>query len=377
MRCMLARSHCIGVIADAGNSSPGRCRPSAASSRRVASPGPAKYIRLSGRCINFRIMRATMSDESPTAGVRLVTVDDNNDGQRLDNFLLGLLKGVPRSWVYRVLRTGEVRVNKGRCKPSLRLRAGDQVRVPPVRVAEREPGVAPRGLIDTIEKSIIYEDDLIIGLNKPSGVAVHGGSGLSFGVIETLRSARPNAPFLELAHRLDRDTSGCLLLAKKRAALVRLQELQRDGRIDKRYSALLNGRIRKGAWRCDLPLRKNTLKSGERVVRVDPEGKPAATRFEVLRRFADASLVEATLETGRTHQIRVHAAANATPILGDEKYGDEEVNRRMRELGLRRLFLHAASLRFEWPGVKGGIRIAAPLPTDLEAVLEKLNEQTL
>lgn len=374
---MLARPLCAGLTAGTGNSSPGfgHVRPLVVAGTIL--PGPSKYTRLSGRCIKFRRMQATMADESGESGVRFVTVDQHNHGQRLDNFLLGLLKGVPRSWVYRVLRTGEVRVNKGRCKPSQRLAQGDRVRVPPVRLAERDPGQPPPSMLASIEKSIIYEDDQILAIDKPSGLAVHGGSGLSFGVIEALRAARPDAPFLELAHRLDRDTSGCLLLAKRRPALVRLQELQRNGRIDKRYLALLAGKIRKGAWRCDLPLRKNTLKSGERIVRVDPEGKVAATAFTVLRRFADASLVEAVLETGRTHQIRVHAAANGTPILGDDKYGDETANRRLRELGLRRLFLHAASLQFEWPDRRERVRIEAPLPEDLAAVLGKLNDQTL
>ncbi|MCB1801303.1 MAG: 23S rRNA pseudouridine(955/2504/2580) synthase RluC [Gammaproteobacteria bacterium] len=318
-----------------------------------------------------------MGETHENGRVRFVTIDENNDGQRLDNYLLSLLKGVPRSWIYRVLRTGEVRVNKGRCKPSRRLKSGDQVRVPPVDTARRDPGEIPEQVVDSIDNSIIYEDDLLIALNKPSGIAVHGGSGLSFGVIETLRNARPNAPYLELAHRLDRDTSGCLLVAKKRSALIELQELQRSGRIDKRYSALLAGKTRKGAWRCELPLRKNTLQGGERVVRVDPLGKAAATAFKVVQRFADATLVEATLETGRTHQIRVHAAAAGMPILGDPKYGDEEANRRLRDKGLRRLFLHAASLQFAWPNVRGGLSIRAPLPQDLQKVLDRLDEESI
>ena len=315
------------------------------------------------------------TDTGQAPRVQLVTIDDNNDGQRVDNFLLSRLKGVPRSWVYRVLRRGEVRVNKGRCKPSQRLHRGDVVRIPPLRLDTRPSGSPPNALIRSIESAVLYEDDQLLALDKPSGIAVHGGSGVSFGVIEILRAARPNAPYLELAHRLDRDTSGCLLVAKRRSALVRLQELQRAGRIEKRYRALLAGRIRKGGWRADLPLRKNTLQSGERVVRVDPLGKPAATVFSVVKRFADATLVEATLETGRTHQIRVHAAANGTPILGDEKYGDEDANRRFRRAGLRRLFLHAASLRFAWPNIRGGIHIEAPLPNELTSIFETLHEK--
>lgn len=306
------------------------------------------------------------------SGVRQVVVGENNHGQRLDNFLMAQLKGVPRAWVYRVLRRGEVRVNKGRCRPERRLQAGDVVRIPPVRTVQRPPGSAPDAVVEQIEKSIVYEDDLLIVVNKPAGLAVHGGSGVSYGVIEAFRAARPAAPFLELVHRLDRDTSGCLMLAKKRRVLRDLQELQRAGRIEKRYLALLAGRIRQGAWKTDLPLRKNTLQGGERVVRVDPEGKPAVTRFEVTRRYRDCTLVEALLETGRTHQIRVHAASAGHPILGDPKYGDEPAAGLARAIGLRRLFLHAASLRFDWPGQRGGLRIEAPLPEPLPQILEGL-----
>ena len=312
--------------------------------------------------------------EGRSARVQTVTVDENHDGPRLDNFLIARLRGVPRSWVYRVLRRGEVRVNKGRCKPSRRLQIGDVVRIPPVRVSEKAANSPSRDLINKINKSIIYEDNLLLIVNKPTGVAVHGGSGLAHGVIEILRAARPDSNFLELAHRLDRETSGCLMLAKKRSALRRLQELQRDAKIEKRYLALLAGRTRKGRWRVDFPLRKNTLQGGERVVRVDPEGKPAATVFRKLEQFGDAMLVEATLETGRTHQIRVHAAANGTPLLGDEKYGDAEANRAFRALGLRRLFLHAASLRFDWPECRGGFQIQAALPTELQSVVETLRK---
>ena len=306
-------------------------------------------------------------------GAQLVTVDDSNDGQRLDNFLIGRLKGVPRSWIYRILRRGEVRVNKGRCKPARRLQAGDVVRIPPLRQTDKTLGRPADGLISLLINSITYEDDLIIVVNKPAGVAVHGGSGLAHGVIEILRAARPQAGFLELVHRLDRDTSGCLMVAKSRGSLRMLQELQRAGKIEKRYLALLAGRIRRGAWRADLPLKKNTLKSGERVVRVDPQGKPAVTLFKVIRRYAASTLVEAGLETGRTHQIRVHAAANGTPILGDPKYGDEAANREFRGIGLRRLFLHAASLRFDWPQGGGRFFVEAALPSDLQALLESLD----
>jgi len=307
-----------------------------------------------------------------SVGVRTVEVDENNDGQRLDNFLTSQLKGVPRSWIYRVLRRGEVRVNKGRCKPHRRLRIGDIVRIPPVRQASPGGAKPSESAVKKIEESIIYEDDLIIVLNKPAGVAVHGGSGLAHGVIERMRDGRPDARFLELVHRLDRETSGCLMIAKRRAALRALQELQRSGAIEKRYLALLAGRIRKGRWRADLPLRKNTLKSGERIVRVDPEGKPASTVFRVMERFAHHTLVEAELETGRTHQIRVHAAAGGHPIAGDPKYGLDDDNRALRDRGLRRLFLHAASLRFVWPGTGEPFQVEAPLPLELQQLLQAL-----
>jgi len=310
-----------------------------------------------------------------TGPVQMVTVDENSDGQRLDNFLIARLKGVPRSWVYRVLRRGEVRVNKGRSKPARRLQLGDVVRIPPVRISDKQQQVPSAGLIDWIDDSICYEDDLLLILNKPAGIAVHGGSGLAHGVIEIMRSSRPDAPYLELAHRLDRETSGCLMIAKTRSCLRRLQELQRNGRVEKRYLALLSGRTRKDSWRADLPLKKNTLQSGERIVRVDPEGKRAVTRYKVVKRFTDVLLVEATLETGRTHQIRVHAASNGTPILGDPKYGNENANRSLRKFGLNRLFLHAASLRFEWPASGGHFQITAPLPTKLQSLLERLNER--
>ncbi len=313
-------------------------------------------------------------DIARTERVRLVTIGENHDGQRLDNFLLGRLKGVPRTWVYRVLRKGEVRVNKGRRKPDYRLKIGDVVRIPPVRRTEKSATDPATGLVDRVRQSVLFEDDALLVINKPSGIAVHGGSGLSHGVIELLRAARPDAPFLELVHRLDRETSGCLMLAKKRSALTGLQELQRQGRIEKRYLTLLHGRIRGGSWRADLPLRKNTLRGGERMVRVDPEGKPAVTRFRVLRRFAEASLVEATLETGRTHQIRVHAAAHGTPILGDAKYGDAEVNRRFRAIGLRRLFLHAATLRIPMPRETGCLTVEAPLAHELTQLVETLDD---
>ena len=312
-----------------------------------------------------------MKQETPR--VRHVTVDERGDGQRIDNFLLRELKGVPRTLIYRLLRKGEVRVNKGRAKAGRKLLAGDVVRIPPVRLPDVSvPGVPSVGAIERIEKTVIYEDNMLLIINKDSGLAVHGGSGISFGVIELLRASRPNQKALELAHRLDRDTSGCLMLAKKRSALRTLQQLQREGRVRKRYLALLNGRWSRDRQQVKLPLKKNTLKSGERVVRVDAAGKDAHTEFRVLRRFSNATLVEAELKTGRTHQIRVHAQYLGTPILGDEKYGDDQANHEFRRRGLKRLFLHAASLRFPWPDQAEPYAFEAPLSPELQQVLDKL-----
>jgi len=304
--------------------------------------------------------------------VRWITVDENSDGQRIDNFLLRELKAVPRSHIYRLLRKGEVRVNKGRIKANRKLCVGDVVRIPPVRLPTRDqPGKPGVRLMELLEKSIIYEDDTLLIINKPSGMAVHGGSGISFGVIEILRALKPQAKFLELAHRLDRDTSGCLLIAKKRSALRTLQDLQREGRMNKRYLALLKGNWRRGKEDVRVPLKKNILQSGERRVKADPEGKESRTIFRVRKGYAQATLVEAELKTGRTHQIRVHAAWLQSPVLGDTKYGDEGENKAFRALGLKRLFLHAITLRFPWPG-RVDYEIEAPLPDSLVVVLDRL-----
>jgi len=309
-----------------------------------------------------------------SGGVRFVTIDETADGQRIDNFLLRILKGVPRSHIYRLLRAGNVRVNKGRIKPGYRLALGDVVRIPPLRIALRESQSAPVKLIEKIRNSILYEDDQLMVLNKPSGLAVHGGSGISLGAIETLRQARPECAELELAHRLDRDTSGCLMIAKRRSGLRRLQTLQREGRIAKTYLALLYGRSRKGRFTVDAPLRKNTLRGGERVVRIDPTGKASRTRFNVIEQFADSMLVEAELETGRTHQIRVHATHAGFPLLGDLKYGDEDANQQHRELGLRRLFLHAWRLRIPFDTNGAPLTIEAPLPDELQTLVTNIRK---
>ncbi len=305
--------------------------------------------------------------------VRQVVVESGYQGQRLDNFLLAMLKGVPKSRIYRIVRKGEVRVNKGRTKVSYRLQEGDVVRIPPVRVADKEHPVRPGvKTIEALERSIIYEDKRLLVLNKPSGLAVHGGSGLKFGVIEALRSMRPGEKELELVHRLDRATSGCLMIAKRRSALRSLHELLRTNGVDKRYIALVAGRWERDRESVDAPLAKNLLQGGERMVRVDPEGKQALTRFRVLERFSDVTLVEAELMTGRTHQLRVHLAHLGTPILGDEKYGNSLANRRLKKQGLKRLFLHARSLSFNWTEEVGRLRVEAPLEPALEQLLKQL-----
>ncbi len=313
--------------------------------------------------------------QKKTPTVRMVSVEQGGEGQRIDNFLLRELKGAPRSYIYRILRKGEVRVNRGRVKADYRLKLGDQVRIPPVRLAASPaPPRFSREQRERLERSILFEDERIMVINKPAGMAVHGGSGLSFGVIEALRALRPEERSLELVHRLDRDTSGCLLLSKRRSALRSLHELMQKNLVDKRYLALLAGSWRKGRQEVDAPLLKNTLKGGERVVRVDAAGKPSLTRFTRVRRFKQATLVEAELVTGRTHQIRVHSAWLGSPILGDTRYGDEIANRQLRQLGLKRLFLHAHSIKFRWPGEKRDQEFKAPLPDVLEAVLNELDK---
>jgi len=310
-------------------------------------------------------------------GVRLVRVPDDRDGQRLDNFLLGQLKGAPRSIIYKIVRSGQVRVNGGRAKPDTKLKLGDEVRIPPVRLEpEGEARAVPKGLLDRLAASIVFEDKAILALNKPSGIAAHGGSGISFGVIEGLRGLRPNEP-IELVHRLDRDTSGVLVLAKKRSALLELQALMRGGEEDegpgKRYLALLVGRVPDGTLTVDAPLKKSVLQGGERMVRVDPEGKASVSHFKVLERRGGHSFCEIRIETGRTHQIRVHAAHLGHPVAGDEKYGVRDTNKRLSEqVGLKRLFLHAASMEFALDSGRTPYLISAPLSDDLCAVLDRL-----
>ena len=311
---------------------------------------------------------------SPTSGVQLIEVAPELAGQRIDNFLRAQLKGVPKPLIYRILRKGEVRVNKGRIKPEYKLQAGDVVRVPPLRLAERdEPEPLAQGLLERLEAAIVYEDKALIVLNKPAGIAVHGGSGLNYGVIEAFRQLRPDAKDLELVHRLDRDTSGLLMIAKKRSMLRHLHEQLRGDGVDKRYMALVRGHWATAKKQVNAPLQKSNLRSGERMVEVDGEGKEALTLFRVLRRFGDfATLVEAKPVTGRTHQIRVHAKHAGHSIAGDSKYGDDDFTREIRELGGKRLFLHAYELHVPLP--EGGVlKLEAPVDEMWAKTLERLS----
>lgn len=329
-------------------------------------------------CYNARMPVKQPSKSSNQASqVQFVEISADHAGQRIDNYLICYLKGVPKSLIYRIVRKGEVRVNKGRIKPEYRLKEGDLVRIPPVRQAEpKQAGKVSDQVLRQVESRILYEDKRILVLNKPSGLAVHGGSGLSYGIIEVLRELRPNDKQLELVHRLDRDTSGCLLIAKKRSALRRLHEQLREGTIDKRYLTLLKGKWQGTNKWVDAPLLKNVVKSGERMVFVDEKGKDARTQFIPYCVTEKASLMSVKLDTGRTHQIRVHAQHLGMPIAGDEKYGDEEFNRILKSMGLKRLFLHAYSLKFHLPDPETGediaISVEAPLDKELIKVLTKL-----
>ncbi|MEE4378038.1 MAG: RluA family pseudouridine synthase [Candidatus Competibacteraceae bacterium] len=311
-----------------------------------------------------------MTNLESRPAVRTVQIATEYTGQRIDNYLFHTLKGVPKSLIYRILRTGEVRVNGGRIRPTYRLQAGDQIRLPPLRLPTQESLTKPpSSLLRQLEHAILLEDAEVLVLNKPTGIAVHKGSGLPFGVIEALRALRPG-PYLELAHRLDRDTSGCLVLAKTPQALAAVHKALRAGTMDKRYLALVCGRWEKGTCNVSLPLRKNVLRSGERRVEVLFDGKQSHTRFKPISLWQRATLLEATLHTGRTHQIRVHAAHSGHPVAGDDKYGDSHCNQSMRRLGLRRLFLHAHSIMFTLG--KREVCVSAPLTQDLKDVVEQL-----
>ncbi|MDH5648958.1 MAG: 23S rRNA pseudouridine(955/2504/2580) synthase RluC [Gammaproteobacteria bacterium] len=310
-----------------------------------------------------------------SATVQFLEVDEEHDGQRLDNFLIKNLKGVPRDHVYRLLRKGEIRINKGRRQASYRLHQGDVVRIPPIRQSSSVPARGKAADLQWLLKCVLYEDEALMVINKPSGLAVHGGSGVSLGLIESLRSLYPEARFLELVHRLDRDTSGCLMVAKKRSTLVALHRQIQEGKMDKRYLALVQGSWGK-AKTVKAPLERVPRPNGERWVKVSEEGKAAQSRMIPVEDFGQATLVEVHLITGRTHQARVHAAHAGHPIAGDEKYGDKDFNQEMARLGLRRLFLHASALTFRHPRKNCNMTFEAPLPLELKTLLKILKDAT-
>lgn len=324
---------------------------------------------------SFQYFMAAPEDRPErTSKVQFVTVDEESSGQRLDNFLARLTRGVPKTRLYRALRKGEVRVNKGRCRAEYRVVAGDVVRIPPLQQASGGgAGAAPARLAERVMKQIVFEDDDLVVIDKPSGLAVHGGSGLSFGLIETLRKQRPEARYLELVHRLDRDTSGLILVAKRAAVLRELHRQLREKHIDKRYLALVAGQWPQRQLRVEAPLEKNVLLSGERVVKVSGEGKRAITEFRVIERFGSATLVEARPITGRTHQIRVHALHAGCPLLGDDKYETAQSAAVTRDIGLKRLFLHASALDFTLFD-QPALHFEAPLDRVLENALDRLRK---
>lgn len=302
-----------------------------------------------------------------------IVIKEDNAGRRIDNYLIRHFDNIPKSRVYQMLRKGEVRVNKGRIKQTYRLLAGDIVRLPPVYVNESEKPLPSNSLQQILHNAIIYEDEGMLVLNKPAGIVVHSGSGQAYGVIEGLRAYSKEFDKLELVHRLDKDTSGCLILAKTMPILRELHDVIKNNAVKKSYLALLAGQSSKRKWVVDSPLRKNTQRSGERIVAIDEKGKAALTKFFRERLFDEATLVSIELITGRTHQIRVHSASIKQPVIGDSKYGDRELNRKFRKLGLKRLFLHAASLKLKSPVTGKQILIEAPLPSDLEELLSKLS----
>ncbi len=308
-----------------------------------------------------------MKDLSKDAATRR-RIGEEASGQRVDNYLLKILKGVPKSHVYRILRSGEVRVNSRRAKPHYRLQPGDELRVPPVRTAASGGTVAPRPN-PLLEAALLFEDEFLLALDKPAGIAVHGGSGVSFGVIEQFRAQRPQTRFLELVHRLDRDTSGVLLLAKKRSALTALHHQLREGLVRKIYSVLVKGRWPNARQSVRLNLHKYVTGAGERRVAVHPAGQESHTIFELERAGKEFSLLRAELKTGRTHQIRVHLAHLGFPIAGDAKYGDAALNQRLARGGLKRMFLHASRIDFEHPGTGATLSLEAPLPPQLQNFL--------
>jgi 23S rRNA pseudouridine955/2504/2580 synthase len=307
--------------------------------------------------------------------VTFCTITEDQAGQRIDNFLINLMKGVPKSHIYRIIRKGEVRVNKKRIAAFYRLLPGDSVRLPPVITTEKAKNIPPsEATMLLLKKQIIYEDDQIIIINKPSGMSVHAGTTVRVGVIEAMRHLYPRLPHLELGHRLDSETSGCLILAKKKRVLREIHGLLREGKITKIYWALTQGHWKASELTVDVRLHKHYRDGGKHVVEVDQAGKTALTIFHPLQTFQQAALMEVRLHTGRTHQIRVHASHQGHPIAGDDRYGDTAFNKEMRQQGLKRLFLHAYSLDFVLPSTGQRITVTAPLGKDLNAFLDKMKE---
>jgi len=307
--------------------------------------------------------------------VQLWTIDADHHGQRIDNYLFTQLKGVPKSRIYRILRKGEVRVNKGRIKAVYKLKTGDVVRIPPIRVSAKEDDshLTKLDKVQQLENSILLETQQFLVINKPSGIAVHGGSGLSFGVIEALRSLRPKEKFMELAHRIDRDTSGCLLIAKRRSYLIHFQNQLRHRKMNKEYIAIVSGCWPKGQTRVDVALKKTERPSGERIVLVDKEGKPSETRFSLLENLGHYSLIQAKPVTGRTHQIRVHAKYCRCPLLGDDKYSDLNSDQTiLQRLNIKTFMLHAQKLSFTLPDTEQKMQVEAPIPDQMKQVIKSL-----
>jgi len=323
----------------------------------------------------MKMQNDVVPPSSQALAAQFVTITEEEAGQRIDNYLLRVCKGVPKSHIYRILRSGEVRVNKGRIDQLYRLEQGDLVRIPPIRIAEKASNAAVPGA----EFTIVHEDNHLLVIDKPAGVAVHGGSGVSYGVIEQLRASRPDAKFLELVHRLDRETSGLLLLAKKRSALTNLHDQMREGHTDKRYLTAVAGNWVNKRQHVKLPLHKYTTPDGERRVVVQAGGMESHTVFSLLRKWEDFALLEAELKTGRTHQIRVHLASSGFPILGDEKYGDFALNKQLQRAtetrgALRRMFLHAYKITFTHPDTGAKMTLQAPLPAECDRFLVSLGQ---
>ncbi len=310
--------------------------------------------------------------QKASKGVQVIEINEDQDGQRVDNYLVRALGGLPKTRIYRLIRKGEIRVNKGRIKPNHRLKTGDLVRIPPIRLEESTNAKLPQSLMQEIEGSILYEDANCMVINKPAGLAVHGGSGLRFGLLDVVKAIRPDEPYMELVHRLDRETSGCLILAKNRKTLIFLHEQFKQGKVIKKYLAGVTGVWQGGKMTITAPLRKNVIQGGERMVEVHEEGKVAVSHFTPLQQYKGLCLMEVLLETGRTHQIRVHAAYQGHPVAGDKKYGNREQNQALKVLGLKHLFLHSHWLEFMLPGQPEALQITTPLPNELQKVLTNL-----